>query len=63
MKQLSYVCSLFGPNYKCLEGSTGQMEAGTKYLGPEVSNWARGPTMLHMFLHFSAVQLFVDCIN
>jgi len=30
MKQLNYVCSPFGPKYKSLEGSTGQME-GTSY--------------------------------
>jgi hypothetical protein len=30
MKQLSYVCCLFGPKHKSLEGRTGQME-GTSY--------------------------------
>jgi len=30
MKQSSYVFSVFGPKYKSLEGTTGQME-GTSY--------------------------------
>jgi hypothetical protein len=38
-------------------------EAGINYPGPEVRKGARGPVMLHMFLSFSVVPLFIDCKN
>ena len=39
------------------------MEVGTNYRGAAVRKGDRGPTMLHMFLYFSVVSLFVDCTN
>jgi hypothetical protein len=41
----------------------GGKEAGTNHLGVQVRKGARGPTMLHMVLHFSVVSLLVDCKN
>jgi len=35
-------------------------EAGTNYRGPEVRKGVWVPTMLHMFLSFSVVSLFVQ---
>jgi len=36
---------------------------GTYYGGPAFRNGARVPAMLHTFLSFSVVSLFVDCTN
>jgi len=36
---------------------------GTNSKEPDVQKGARGLAMLHVFLYFSAVSLFVDCTN
>lgn len=38
-------------------------EADTHYCGPAVWKGARTPGMLHMFLYFQVVSLFVYCTN
>ena len=38
-------------------------EASADDRGPEVQKVPQGPSMLHTFLSFSVVSLFVDCTN
>ena len=48
---------------ECSADETERREAGTKYRCPADRKGVRGPTTLHMLLHFSALSLFADCTN
>jgi hypothetical protein len=52
-------------NYSRLTNADERAEAGTNYRGSAVRlrKGARGPTVLHTFLPFTIVSLFVDCTS